>query len=98
VATHGLHEAGSRACLASPGEGEGGCVFDKMGNLVGPTERPTMGGGLGRLAIDGVVWPERPGATRNAHTVFMSPPVLDGRGGAVSEQFAACRANFVSIS
>jgi hypothetical protein len=65
-----------------PGEGEIGCFFDEISNLVEPIERPAMGeqhcgerrhrkcrldgerrrkrsetGGLGRLAMDGVVLP-----------------------------------------
>ena len=88
VATDGVREARRARAPDSPvpGEGEGGWVFDEMGNLVEPTERPTMGepnaggrrdmdvvagagarpdcaatrGGLGRLAMDGVMSPNGP--------------------------------------
>jgi hypothetical protein len=51
-----------------PGEGEVGCLFDEISNLVEPTERSAM---------DGVVPPEQPGPkTTGGHTRSAAGNVL----------------------
>jgi hypothetical protein len=56
-----------------PGEGmgEGGCLFDEIGNLVEPTERPYMDVPAGpQRGMDAEAWrPEWPGPTENSRSV-----------------------------
>jgi hypothetical protein len=67
VAYRSSHEASGARVPNSPvsgGEGEIGCLFDEISNLVEPIERSATMAELGRLAMDGVISPERPDRRR----------------------------------